>query len=71
MVVPVLWTNGADPLRHGAMAESAARVKASTPGILAIGGGYVGMYTALRAPAGCRIAVGEALTAGPDKRVAP
>ena len=43
-----LWTNEADPLRHGAMTESAAKANASPPRILVVGGGYVGMYTALR-----------------------
>ena len=48
MVLSALWTNGSGPLRHGAMTESSATARASTPRILVVGGGYVGMYTALR-----------------------
>ena len=45
-----LWTNSSGPLRHGAMTESAALAKGSTPRILVVGGGYVG-YVHGAAPA--------------------
>jgi NADH:ubiquinone reductase (H+-translocating) len=66
MVLSGLWTNSQGPLRHGAMTESAALANASTPRILIVGGGYVGMYTALRLQRGLKRGEAEIMVVEPQ-----